>query len=1227
MTSPGGVERGRVSVRVLPDTSHFTKDLEAYLNRIEHTLKVEIPTVLDASGLIEDARRAVRAAEAAATARIPAELDDSQLDESLLKNREKASKSPPVEIPAEVENPIDAQFRANLARELRRATANLDARIPADVDGDRLRAELGATIAEIEKTLRVELPADVEKASAIRTKLRAQLAAVQASLPPIEIPVEIAESPIDAAFRARTQAQLKKLASDIDVRVPVGVDGANMRRILGEKLAELEKTLKVEIPVDPAKAAELRAKIAGEIAGIQASLPPVEVEVEPEPETEAKLRARLALIANRVSGQHVDLRVDLHQDDIRRASEQVLKLGTQLSALGLGALGGQAAAGGVLALASALSEVVGAIALLPAAGAAGAVAISTLAIGFQGFGDALASANTPAALKKQQEALAKLAPEARETALAFKQLAPAAQDLRKSVQNALFKDLADDVQKLGKSYLPVLKSGFTGVAQEMNAGTQAFARFLESSQSIKDTQTIFGNVKQALHDLVPAGTAFGQALRDITTVGSSFLPGLAQGFTQVAQRMADFISHARETGQLNDFIANALHTIGQLADILGNVGRIFGAVFKAGADSGNSLLSIIGDVTDSIADFLNSLQGQVALRTFFDSAAQAARALMPVFAALVNVIASIAPVLADVGTAVAPAFGRALNAIALAVQKAQPGIVAFAKGFADFIDAITPAIPAVADLANTLGKVLGNALRTLGPAVGTVIQALAKALEAAAPGIDAFATGFSSFLTALAPALPAIGELARVLGQALGDALKQIGPVLADVAEALAGAFAQALPVVIPLITDMATIFLNIYKAAAPLIPPLSKLAYTILDAFAKVIGKLVPPLAEFVTKLVDGLAPYIDPLVNAFLDLVDALLPLVDPFLQLVTDVFEPLLPLLGPIADILGVIADVLKPIAELLGAILTAVGKAIEGLGNFISFVGEGLSNMFTLATNGFNTYDATTHGTLSRLNGYWDQHGKFVRTTTGTMVEDVVALFLGIPNRAQKAWTSLKTDAQLGFDLITNGAQNTAYDIVAAFLGLPSSAQKAWSQLGSDATAAFNKLPGGAKRGADGAAGQIGRLPATAKSILDGLGSTLFGSGQAATKGFADGMASNWALTKARLAAQQVVNAVSAFFPSSPAKEGPFSGRGWTPYRGQALAEGFTEGMLDRLALVKNTAAQLMSAASDQIGTDGALLPAAAASGGHTFNLYQAPGQSTESMAAAVDRRLGFTGRIS
>jgi hypothetical protein len=102
-----------------------------------------------------------------------------------------------------------------------------------------------------------------------------------------------------------------------------------------------------------------------------------------------------------------------------------------------------------------------------------------------------------------------------------------------------------------------------------------------------------------------------------------------------------------------------------------------------------------------------------------------------------------------------------------------------------------------------------------------------------------------------------------------------------------------------------------------------------------------------------------------------------------------------------------------------------------------------------------------------------------------------------------------------------------------------------------------------------------LPGRAASALSNVGSTLSGSGASLIQGFIDGM---WSMvTTAASTASSILATIRSFFPSSPAKEGPFSGRGWTLYSGRSLMEGFADGMTDRMGSVRNAALKAVSAA--------------------------------------------------
>lgn len=102
-----------------------------------------------------------------------------------------------------------------------------------------------------------------------------------------------------------------------------------------------------------------------------------------------------------------------------------------------------------------------------------------------------------------------------------------------------------------------------------------------------------------------------------------------------------------------------------------------------------------------------------------------------------------------------------------------------------------------------------------------------------------------------------------------------------------------------------------------------------------------------------------------------------------------------------------------------------------------------------------------------------------------------------------------------------------------------------------------------------------LPGKAKEALDlGVGS-LASSGASLISGFIGGMGSM--LEAAKRKAAEIVQAVKDFFPSSPAKVGPFSGTGYTPYSGRALVKDFADGMMSNMSKVREATKAVAEAA--------------------------------------------------
>ena len=139
------------------------------------------------------------------------------------------------------------------------------------------------------------------------------------------------------------------------------------------------------------------------------------------------------------------------------------------------------------------------------------------------------------------------------------------------------------------------------------------------------------------------------------------------------------------------------------------------------------------------------------------------------------------------------------------------------------------------------------------------------------------------------------------------------------------------------------------------------------------------------------------------------------------------------------------------------------------------------------------------------------------------------------------------------------------------GAISSVQAWGGQMGAGARNAGNQF-------LQGITGTLQSLPGRIQSLFSNAGSWLLSSGRSIMDGLAQGIRNG--ISAAVDAASNAMEAISKLFPHSPAKEGPFSGHGWTLYSGQSIIDGLAEGMLQRRAgLVDATSAAISPASME------------------------------------------------
>lgn len=1004
--------------------------------------------------------------------------------------------------------------------------------------------------------------------------------------------VSVRAVPDTAKFPVELKAALERIESKLRVELPVSLGKSDVVADARKLAKQAEAAAKVQLStlLDT-------TTVTAQLAAVQRQVDarPIEVDLDVPARERAEVVGKVDSTKRGLERNPIRIPLDVDTSSLAAVSRQIATLGGTLAGAGVGAVAGQALAGGLLAIAAAVAETAGALALVPAAGAATVAVVGTLKLGLSGLEDAL-TADTP---KKYAEALKEISPEARVLVQALRDLSPEVRAFRDTIQDRLLRGLSDDAKDLSDVYLPILKRGLGGIADELRAGALDLSRFAREARTLSVLRTTLDDSARATSLLREALHPAADAVRDLVDVGSDFLPGLAVQVAALAERWSILIERSADDGRLREWISQALDNIGDLAGIVGNIGRTFGAAFRAGDDEGRQLLDTVRGITGSIADFANSAEGQEALGGFFGAAGDLAEALLPLLRSVVSVVGTeVAPLLSRVGVTVVPALVRAVQAVDSALAKAGPGVETFAGGVAAVIDGL----------------------------------------------VDS-------------GAIDAVGELAGVVGGELGDALERIGPKLGELVTAIADELAEAMPELVPAAADLTVALGDLLIAATPLIGVIASLVSTVgLPTLQRVAERLTPIIGDLAKEMADGrLQTAFVEVADAAADWVDEVAPLTDELIDLGTEIVRGVLPHLPDLIASSAELAETAVPLAKAINVVAAALAFTSEKIDDMTEKVpglksalgNEGLIGVLTSATTPLGPirglYDAVSGLTKIMMGEYPDATRSFVDNTVKlgegsritldelrTGFEETFSTLLGLTTEH----APMLTDIFLGELFTMEDGSRTIFGQILADLtdhfgrmdaavaehtfGISDKVDAAWKRVSESTRREWEETERRVAEGIADVSAETSKLPARVRDSVGNIAGTLYPNGASLIQGFISGMKSQE--YAARQAAEAVMRIVAGAFPSSPAKYGPFSGRGWTPYRGAALVEGFAEGMTGSISAAVRAAQQVTNAVSDRLPA-----PANGSSGAGggvqlTQNIYPQPGQSEESIGMASSRHL-------
>lgn len=641
--------------------------------------------------------------------------------------------------------------------------------------------------------------------------------------------------------------------------------------------------------------------------------------------------------------------------------------------------------------------------------------------------------------------------------------------------------------------------------------------------------------------------------------------------------------------------------------------RLFEGLAGVLDETAHALLPDVRKSLDDSADSLNGMaKGVGAAAQELAENGTLGKALAGANKGLSNLVpipGFVVTALGQVGAAAAPAFDRLTKLAADAAKRVSDRLSAAAKSGA-LEDSINFAIDLFGELFGVIGNIVKIVENIFAPAVSSgdnflgVVQDITGELNKATK-----AKGFQDAMSAL---FGVIGEIGHVAGPLLLQALEDLepvfdhlGPPAKRLVDALGKALSPILDALAPLLVTAADGVGALADKADPLIELAGQLAAAlgpslqpILDDLVDVIGNL--PIQELADDLSLVLGPILQALPGWIKPVADMIADRLAFGLGLAGQLLHDNAPAFAELGLSIGQLAVALTP---LLASLATLNADALTDAAPLILLVADAATRLATVLVDNLST---VINGIVipvltivaDLLHGRWGAAWDEATSHVGTAIKAVIILIGGLPLAAARALAPLA------------------------------------GELGSKAADAGARLVGQVRDGLDDAAQWLALFPGRAAAKLGNLGDVLYDSGRALLQGFIRGMLSK--LGDAKDAVGGILGSVKDFFPNSPAKTGPFSGKGWTHYSGLALMDDWGGGMVAAIpGLLSNVQSAVGSAAGALSGTPGFAggLPsagtlaasyagtAAPAQGATTINMY-----GTESTPEGVSNALSWRSKV-
>lgn len=202
-------------------------------------------------------------------------------------------------------------------------------------------------------------------------------------------------------------------------------------------------------------------------------------------------------------------------------------------------------------------------------------------------------------------------------------------------------------------------------------------------------------------------------------------------------------------------------------------------------------------------------------------------------------------------------------------------------------------------------------------------------------------------------------------------------------------------------------------------------------------------------------------------------------------------------------------------------------------------------------------AVWNGIKSVITAVWNGIKSAVSSAINAVKSTVTSVWNSIKSVTSSIWNGIKS--------VISSALNTAKSL----------ASGAVNSIKGFFSSGFNAVKNTVSNAISGVVSTIRGLASRVKGAVSGAASWLVNAGKSIIQGLINGITSM--AGRVGDAVKGVLNKARDLLPFSPAKKGPFSGKGWTLYSGRSISEALAKGILQRKQKVADATKRAMIAA--------------------------------------------------